>query len=157
MSQEITLRELLELQIKHVKDDLESQIKSLKEIDDLHRKSVLDKTNEALRLTEIKLSGFPELFAKKEEMVVTARAVSDLKEKDLGEIKKIIEDRVSRQDFGFQLKNLSDRIDVQDKRMPSPESLKLEITSKIWSFGIGLFFIFLLIELVFKFLIPGVK
>ena len=138
---------------EHLEKMNDTSEKHLRELMALHLAAQEKAVNEARRVMEERMAGFPGEYAKKSELESTAITLKDLKDRDLREIKDEIDKRMFRAEYEVQHKILGDKIDSQEKRVQGAELLKAEVTGKIWTLGIVLSIMVVVLEFIIKFVL----
>lgn len=96
--------------VRHIRGGI-SILEHLKELFGQRITYVELNIKEARRLMEEKMAGFPTEYAKKPELEQTASLVKDLKDKDLGEIKSVLELKLGKLDYEQRHETLEKELD----------------------------------------------
>jgi hypothetical protein len=94
-----------------------------------------DSIAEARRLMEEKMAGFPNEYAKKLELEQTALMVKELKDKDLEEIKKLINLKLSTSDYDSKHEILLEKYDALKDKSRGWETIEANINGRLWTLG----------------------
>ena len=102
---------------------------------------------EAKRLMEKTMAGFPTEYAKKLELEQTALLVKELKDNDLNVLKSSIDKKLSREEYDT-------RHEVLLQKAIGWEKIESNINGRLWALGILVTGGLVLIEVVFRYIIP---
>lgn len=108
--------------------------------------NIKEAITEARRITERIMLGFPDEYAKRADMAATASILKELKDKDLRELKDLIESRMSRNEYSQEHRalqekmdssyvNIQDKIDYNSKRINGLENERANIQGRIIATG----------------------
>ena len=84
---------------------------------DLEIKRIDDSVTEARRQQEMKFAGFPSEYAKISDMEVTAATLKELKDKDLGGLKDLIDQKVTKGEYDQKHDNLTSAVSKVEKNI----------------------------------------
>ena len=90
---------------------------------------------EARRVMENLMLGFPQEYAKKSDMAITAMTLKELKDKDLEDIKTRIEARMSRSEYEQKHDVLVEKIDTNAKAIASLREERANVQGRIVATG----------------------
>jgi len=113
--------------------------------------SLKDSITEARRLMEEKMSGFPNEYAKKLELEQTAQLVKELKDKDLEEIKKLINLKLSTSDYDSKHEVLLEKYDGLKDKSRGWETIEANINGRLWTLGLVVVGAFVILGYLFNF------
>lgn len=114
---------------------------------------------EARRGMEKLMAGFPTEYAKKLELEQTAQMVKELKDKDLGEIKKLIALKLSLTDYDTKHEVLLEKLESLKEKARGWESIEANINGRLWTLGMVVVGAFVILGYLFNYglhLPPGV-
>jgi hypothetical protein len=107
----------------------------LEKLIDLRFAAMDREINEARRIMETRMKGFPSEFAQKGDMVTTASTLKELKDKDLEELKVKIEARLGRDEYEQKHAGLMEKIEIVKEEVNGIKNERANIQGRIVGTG----------------------
>lgn len=142
-NQDVTVRE-------HLEEVFRCHIHKLEKEFDLRFNAIIEATAEARRLMEERMAGFPREYARKGDLEFTAEAVREVKEKDLETVRKLIEGRLTRDEYAQKHEGLLDKIDRVETKLQGIENIRANLQGRILATGGAVIVIVALIQVTLQ-------
>lgn len=135
---------------EHLESVFQCQINNLEKEIELRFKAIIEAITEAKRLMEDRMAGFPREYARKADLQFTANAVKEVKEKNLEDLRKLIEYRLTRDEYAQRHESLLEKIDRIENKLQGVENIKANLQGRIIATGGAVIIIVALIQVALQ-------